>query len=126
MNRSSKRASVLCGAFILALTSGVFPPASGIAQEAPDSCISCHEMLSGRLGSPVEAFAADVRVWRPSSCLRETSEKPILCRGASCVGAALAGGAYLAANHGVCESKNSRLKPLPQGFSPFFISCREP
>lgn len=68
MNRSSKRASVFRGAFILALTCGVFLPASGSAQEGTDSCILCHEMLSGRLGAPVEAFAEDVHAEAGFGC----------------------------------------------------------
>jgi len=35
-------------------------PAPAAAQNAEDSCISCHEMLSGRLGDPVGRFVEDV------------------------------------------------------------------
>lgn len=35
-------------------------PAPASAQEVEDSCRSCHEMLQGRLGTPVELFAQDV------------------------------------------------------------------
>ena len=43
-------------------------PDSIAAQEGSDSCISCHEMLSGRLGEPVAAFAEDVHAEAGFGC----------------------------------------------------------
>lgn len=48
------------GAIGLTLVAILTSPDPTAAQEGTDSCISCHEMLPGRLGEPVEAFAEDV------------------------------------------------------------------
>ena len=48
------------GAIGLLLTVTLASPDPMAAQDGADSCVSCHEMLSGRLGEPVEAFAEDV------------------------------------------------------------------
>jgi predicted CXXCH cytochrome family protein len=43
-------------------------PAPAAAQDAEDSCISCHEMLSGRLGDPAGRFAEDVHAEAGFGC----------------------------------------------------------
>ena len=43
-------------------------PLAADAQEATDSCISCHEMLSGPLGDPVQAFSQDVHAEAGFGC----------------------------------------------------------
>lgn len=43
-------------------------PDHSAAQEGTDSCISCHEMLSGPMGEPVTAFADDVHAEAGFGC----------------------------------------------------------
>ena len=38
------------------------------AQDGSDSCVSCHEMLTGPLGEPVGAFAEDVHAEAGFGC----------------------------------------------------------
>jgi hypothetical protein len=56
------------GAFGLVLAAILVSADFAKAQERPDSCISCHEMLPGRLGQPAEAFAEDVHAEAGFGC----------------------------------------------------------
>ena len=56
------------GALGLILATILAAPEPTAAQDEPDSCISCHEMLSGRLGEPAGAFAEDVHAEAGFGC----------------------------------------------------------
>lgn len=59
----------LIGAIALMLPAILASPDPTAAQEEPDSCIACHEMLSGPLGDPVEAFSTDVHAEAGFGCV---------------------------------------------------------
>ncbi|MCK5447910.1 MAG: cytochrome c3 family protein [Gemmatimonadetes bacterium] len=56
------------GVIGLLLTVTLASPDPMAAQDGADSCIACHEMLSGRLGEPVQAFAEDVHMEAGFGC----------------------------------------------------------
>jgi hypothetical protein len=56
------------GAIALVMVAILASPDHSAAQEGTDSCISCHEMLSGRLGEPAAAFAEDVHAEAGFGC----------------------------------------------------------
>ena len=56
------------GAIGLMLVAVLGSPDPSAAQDGADSCVSCHEMLSGPLGDPVLAFAEDVHAEAGFGC----------------------------------------------------------
>ena len=56
------------GAIGLMLVAVLGSPDPSAAQDGADSCVSCHEMLSGPLGDPALAFAEDVHAEAGFGC----------------------------------------------------------
>ncbi len=57
------------GAFGLMLAASLASPNPALAQQGSDSCISCHEMLAGRLGEPVATFSEGVHAAAGFGCV---------------------------------------------------------
>jgi predicted CXXCH cytochrome family protein len=56
------------GAVSVMLVAVLSSPNDTAAQDGSDSCISCHEMLSGPLGEPVQSFAEDAHAEAGFGC----------------------------------------------------------